>query len=293
MANDELNIVVVLRQCRDPRPPACIKDGGHAINARDVRTMLNPSDLGALEKALQLKEKHGGRLTVLAIGSKSVEPHLRTGLSMGAERAVRITDRSLSGYDDAGLSRVLSRAFDILSPSLICTGNGLADRGFDPLFPLAAARSGIPCVQNVITAVVQDGGVQTLKTTDHGAGQLVRTPLPVALTFTGRKEARYPGLDDLVQAADAPIDVWGRAELGLKFMNAAQAGVATTLAGYGTPRPDPVRVITPDPNLPAFERILSLLAGGVTARRGEVHHLSADETADALMALFGKVGLLP
>nr|WP_320190241.1 hypothetical protein [uncultured Desulfobacter sp.] len=293
MANDELNIVVLLRQCRDPHPPACIKDGGHAINARDVRTMLNPSDLGALEKALQLKEKHGGRLTVLSIGPKSVESHLQTGLSMGAERAVRIRDRALSGYDDVGLSRVLSRAFDILSPSLICTGNLLADRGFDALFPLSAAKLDIPCVQNVINAKVQDGGVQTLKTTDHGARQLVKTPLPVALTFTGREEARYPSIDALVEAADAPIEVWGRSELGLKFMNAAQAEGTTTLAGYGNPRPDPVRIVTPDPNLPAFDRILSLLAGGVTARQGEVHHLSADQTTDALMALFGKVGLLP
>ncbi len=180
MANDELNVVVLLRQCRDPRPPVSIKNGGHAINARDVRTMLNQVTLAHWKKRCSSIEKYGGRLTVLAIGSKSVESHLRTGLSMGAERAVRITDRSLGGYDDAGLSRVLSRAFDILSPSLICTGNVLEDRGFDPVFPLAAARSGIPCVQNVITALVQDDGVQTLKTTDHGAGQLVETPLPAA-----------------------------------------------------------------------------------------------------------------
>ena len=109
MPNDELNIVVLLRECRDPRPPVGVKDGGHAINARDVRTMLNPSDLGALEKALQLKEKHGGVLTVLAIGPKSVEAHLRTGLSMGGDRAVRINDSLLGGYDDSGLARILSR----------------------------------------------------------------------------------------------------------------------------------------------------------------------------------------
>jgi electron transfer flavoprotein beta subunit len=53
-----------------------------------------------------------------------------------------------------------------------------------------------------------------------------------------------------------------------------------------------VRVVTPDPNLPAFDRILALLSGGVTARQGEVHHLGADETADELMALFKKIELL-
>lgn len=293
MANDELNIVVLLRACRDPRPAACVKDGGHAIKERDVRTMLNPWDLGALEKALQLKDKHGGRLTVLAIGSKRVEEYLRTGLSMGGDRAVRISDRLLGGYDDSGLSCVLGRVFDLLSPDLICTGNILADRGFDALFPLAAARSDIACVQNVLSATVQDDGVNALKTTDHGARQRVLTPLPVALTFTGVEEARYPGTDALVQAVNATVEVWGLPELGLSHMNAINAGTVTMPASYGTPRPDPVRVVTPDPNLPTFDRILSLLSGGVTARQGQVHHICADKTADALMALFSKVGLLP
>jgi electron transfer flavoprotein beta subunit len=288
MANDELNIVVLLRACRDPRPAAGVKDGGIAIKERDVRTMLNPSDLGALEKALQLKDKHGGRLTVLAMGSQEVEDHLRTGLSMGGDRAVRISDRVVMGYDDAGMSRVLSRAFDILAADVICTGNMLEDRGFDAIFPLAAARSNISCVQNVLTAEVQDDGLQIFRATDHGARQRVKTPIPAALTFTGVADVRYPGIDALVEAENTPIEVWGTAELGLTHM----AAPTTMPAGFGTPRPDPVRVVTPDPNLPAFDRILALLSGGVTARQGEVHHLGADETADELMALFKKIELL-
>nr|WP_321398087.1 hypothetical protein [uncultured Desulfobacter sp.] len=289
MANDQLNIVALLRVCRDPRPAAGVKDGGFAIKDRDVRTMLNPSDLGALEKALQLKDKHGGRLTVLAMGSQGVEEYLRMGLSMGGDRAVRISDRVIMGCDDTGVSRVLSRAFDILAADVICTGNMLEDRGFDALFPLAAARSNISCVQNVLTAEVQGDGLQIFRATDHGARQRVKTSLPAALTFTGSVDVRYPGIDALVEAENTPIEVWGTPELGLTPM-----GAPTTMpAGYGTPRPDPVRVVTPDPHLPAFDRILALLSGGVTARQGEVHRLGADETADELMALFKKIALLP
>ena len=289
MANDELNIVVLLRACRDPRPAAGVKDGGIAIKERDVRTMLNPSDLGALEKALQLKDKHGGRLIVLAMGSQEVEEYLRTGLSMGGDRAVRISDRMIGGCDDAGVSRLLSRAFDILSADVICTGNMLEDRGFDALFPLAAAKSNMPCVQNVLTAEVQDEGLHILRATDHGDRQRVKTPLPAALTFTGAADVRYPGIDALVESVNTPVEVWGTPELGISHMTAA----TTMPAGFGTPRPDPVRVVTPDPNLPAFDRILALLSGGVTARQGEVHHLCSEDTADELMVLFKKIELLP
>ena len=292
MANDQLNIVVLLRTCRDPRPPARLKDGGHAIDSRGVRIMLNPCDSCALEKALQLKKTHGGTLTALAIGPQSVDEHLRTGLSMGADRAVRINDACFIDGDESVLSRILSRAVDILAADLICTGSLLEDRGFDPVFPLAAARSGIPCVHNVITAQVLDDGVYTLKRSDHGTRQRVVTPLPAALTFTGEQAPDYPGVDELVQALDAPIAVWGLPELGLSHMNAATSG-ATMPGGYGAPRPDPLRVITPDPKLAAFDRILSLLTAGVTARQGKVHRLSANQAADALTALFSTQGLLP
>lgn len=292
MAKDHLNIVVLLRTCRDPKPPVRLKDGGHAIDSRGVRTMLNPCDSCALEKALQLKKTHGGTLTALAIGPQSLDEHLRTGLSMGADRAVRISDACLIDGDDSVLSGVLSRAFDILAADLICTGNLLEDRGFDGVFPLAAARSGIPCVHNVLTVRVRDGGVHTLKRSDHGTRQRVKTPLPAALTFTGEQAPGYPGVDELVQALDAPIQVWGLPELGLSHINAATSGT-TMPGGYGTPRPDPLRVATPDPDLPAFDRILSLLSAGVTARQAKVHRRSADQTAGALTALFKKEGLLP
>jgi len=51
-------------------------------------------------------------------------------------------------------------------------------------------------------------------------------------------------------------------------------------------------VVTPDPSLPAFERILSLLSGGIKARAGKQNHLSANDTVTALLRIFREEGLI-
>ena len=81
------------------------------------------------------------------------------------------------------------------------------------------------------------------------------------------------------------------ADIGLPFWEIGAAGAYLAVADYGVPRPDPTRVVTPDPALPAFERILSLLSGGITARAGKLNHLPADATANALMQIFREEGL--
>ena len=50
--------------------------------------------------------------------------------------------------------------------------------------------------------------------------------------------------------------------------------------------------MTPDPKLPAFERILSLLSGGIKAREGKLHTLSIDDTAAGILRIFREEGLL-
>jgi electron transfer flavoprotein beta subunit len=88
------------------------------------------------------------------------------------------------------------------------------------------------------------------------------------------------------------IETWDLSHLGLPFWTIGAAGAYLAAADFGVPRPDPTRVVTPDPSLPAFERILSLLSGGIKARSGKVNTLSADETTKALMNIFREEGLL-
>ena len=97
MPNNKLDILVLLRESSDPRPPACVTVRGAAISERGLRRMPNPADLAALEEALCLKDTRGARVTVLAVGPERLDDTLRLAFSMGADRAVRFWDHGMEG----------------------------------------------------------------------------------------------------------------------------------------------------------------------------------------------------
>jgi len=105
-------------------------------------------------------------------------------------------------------------------------------------------------------------------------------------------EPRYPTQDALMTALEMPIEVWAAAELGLAFSQLGGAGALLGKDRCSYPRPNPQRVVTPDAALPAFERILALLSGGIKAREGKLHHVSAVETAEMLFNIFKAEGLI-
>ena len=67
-----------------------------------VRSEINPPDMNALEMALDLKDRYGGRVDILSMGPPSFEPFLRVGLAMGADHIYLLSDRALGGADTFG-----------------------------------------------------------------------------------------------------------------------------------------------------------------------------------------------
>lgn len=292
MLNHKLDILVLLRESSDPRPPARVTIRGAAISDRGLRRVPNPADLAALEEALHLKDNLGARVTVLAIGPERLDDTLRLAFSMGADRGIRFWDHGVEGGDAVADARVLARITKILVPDLVFTGSRMADRGDDPGPALAAAASGMPCVSAVVSFAPIKDRVEAERKSDRGARQNVSAPFPCTVLFEEVRTPRYPSIEAVTQSLNVPIETWDLTHLGLPFWEIGSSGAYLAAADYGAPRPDPVRVVTPDPKLPAFERILSLLSGGIKAREGKLHTLSINETAAALVQVFCEEGLL-
>ncbi len=293
MSYDNLHILVLLRETSDPRPPARVITRGAGISDRGLRRVPNPADLTALEEALLLKDSIGATVTALTIGPERLDDTLRLALSMGADRAIRFWDHGLDGGDPVTDARLLARIASIVSPDLVFTGNRLTDRGDDPAPALAAATNGSPCVSAVVSLSLQKERIEALRKSDRGARQTVSAPFPCTVLFEEGRTPRYPSIKDVVKSLVAPIEEWELSDLGLPFWEAGSTGAYLATAEFGVPRPDPVRVVTPDPTLPAFERILSLLSGGIKAREGRMHYVSADDAAAGIWRILGEEGLTP
>ena len=293
MTQTNPNIVVLLRETCDPRPPVRLNPDGYSIRERGLRRIANPADLAALEQALRLAESGGGQVTVVAVGPSRLDDVLRGGLALGATRAIRVWDGQFKGADAVAAARVLGRVIEILGPDLVLSGSRLLDRGDDPALALAAARLGIPCVSPAVELSRGDAGLQVLRKCDRGARQRITASLPAAVLMEADScELRYPDQAALMQSLSATPECWGRAELGLPV---SAFGPAASLLAKGPcafPRPNPQRVMTPDANLPAFERIIALLSGGLKAREGKVHNLALEQTVEGLLQIFQAEGLL-
>ena len=292
MHENKLDILVLLRESSDPRPPAGVTTRGAGISERGLRRVPNPADLAALEEALNLKDMLKARVTVLAVGPDRLDDTLRLGFSMGADRGIRFWDHGMEGGDAVADARVLARITTILAPDLVFTGNRMMDRGDEPVPALAAAATGMPCISAVVKVIPKKERIEAERKSDRGARQTVTAPLPCTILFEEVRTPRYPAVEKVTQSLNMPIETWALSNLGLPFREIGASGARLAAAGFGTPRPDPVRVVTPDPRLPAFERILSLLSGGIKAREGKLHQLSVDDTAAGLIQLFQEEGLL-
>jgi len=293
MADNSLRILVLLREACDPKPPARLTADGFGVRDRGLRQIANPADLSALEMALRLVAERKGTVTAVAIGPRRMDDHLRLALAMGANHGVRVWDAALKGGDACADARVLARLIEIIGPDLIFTGNRLLDRGDDPAPALAAASRGLPCVSAALVAHCRPGAVEVLRKSDRGGRQKVSAHPPCMLLFeTASCEPRYPDQAAVMNALQERIETWGLAELGLPAWEVGAAGAVLGRERCSFPRANPQRVVTPDPNLPAFERILALLSGGIKPREGKVHALTPEATVEKLLEIFRAEGLI-
>src|SRR3989449_468016 len=117
-----LNIVVCLKQIPNPDLQFQIAPDGKDIRRDALNYKINGADEYALEEAVRLKEKHGGRVVALSLGPKRVDQVLREALAKGADEAVRIAAEDSGTYDVGTVARLLAATVRTLPHDLVLTG---------------------------------------------------------------------------------------------------------------------------------------------------------------------------
>src|SRR5512137_1579299 len=121
-----------------------MKDDG-TVNRAALPTIFNPDDLSALEMALQVKDRHGGRVTVLTMGPPQASDVLRDALYRGADRVILLTDRKAAGSDTLATSYLLKCAVDHVGDfDLVFCGRQAIDGDTAQVGPQLAEKLGLP-----------------------------------------------------------------------------------------------------------------------------------------------------
>ena len=104
-----MKIVVCIKQVPDTTEIK-IDPVKNTLIRTGVPSIMNPFDKNALETGLSLKDRYGGKVTVISMGPPQAKAVLREALAMGADEAYLVTDRAFGGSDTYATSYILSQA---------------------------------------------------------------------------------------------------------------------------------------------------------------------------------------
>ncbi len=189
-----MNIVVCIKQVPEITDAELeITEDGAEIDLEDLAMTINEWDNYAVEEAIRLKERLGGRVTVITLGDEDAEDVLRRALAMGADEAILIDQEGFEGSDAFGVARGLMEAIKDFEFDLLLTGVQSSDDGWAQVGLILAEWLELPFASLVVGIEPVDGH-KIIVDRELEANQLERVelPLPAALTLqTGINEPRY------------------------------------------------------------------------------------------------------
>ncbi|MBB6445652.1 electron transfer flavoprotein subunit beta/FixA family protein [Bacillus benzoevorans] len=199
-----MNIFVLLKRTFDTEEKISLSSG--KINEDGAEYIINPYDEYAVEEALQIRDAHGGEVTIVTVGTDESETQIRTALAMGADKAVRINiEDDVEFSDQSTTAKVIAEYLKDKQADIILAGNVAIDGGSGQVGPRVAELLGINYV-TTITKIVLDGNNATVVRDVEGDSEVVETSLPLLVTAQqGLNEPRYPSLPGIMKAKKKPL----------------------------------------------------------------------------------------
>lgn len=194
-----MKILIPVKRVPDPATTIRVLPDGSGIATDNVKWVINPFDEIAIEEALRIKEKQGsGEVILVAVGQQAWQEQLRTGLAIGADRAILI--RTDAALDSLAIARILAKVATDEQAELIIMGKQAIDDDANQVgqmlaemlgWPQATFASKIEFAERKCTVVREvDGGLET-----------IAFQLPAVITTDLRlNEPRYASLPGIMKA---------------------------------------------------------------------------------------------
>jgi electron transfer flavoprotein beta subunit len=232
-----MEILVCVRRVPDTSENEIQLDStGSDIERDDLVFSINEPDNYAVEEALQIADRTGGKVTVVTVGGEDDEEVLRREMAMGAGRGVLLSDEAFSGSDGKGIATILKAFVEKEHFDLILTGVQAED-GAAQVGGMLAAMLDYPFASVVNSIEVKEGGKLKIgREIEGGNKEMNEIDLPCVLSIqTGINEPRYVGMRGIRQVASVPIRTFGAGELGLDEDAAGEAAAKVKRVDYFIP----------------------------------------------------------
>ncbi|MGI9237124.1 MAG: electron transfer flavoprotein subunit beta/FixA family protein [Woeseiaceae bacterium] len=207
-------IVVGLKRVVDYNVRVQVKSDGSGVETDGVKMSINPFDEIALEEALRIKERgEAAEVIVVSIGASEAQQQLRTGLAMGADRAILIESDTTT--DALSVARVFKAIVDRENADLVILGKQAIDDDNSQTGQMLAAIWDRPQA-TFASEVALDGSLAKVTREVDSGLETLEIDLPAVITVDLRlNEPRYVKLPDIMKAKKKPLDTLSLAELDI------------------------------------------------------------------------------
>lgn len=233
-----MNIVVCIKQVPETTEVR-INPETNTLMREGVKAIINPFDMYAIEEAVRLKERFGGKISVITMGPPQADSALREAISMGADEGYLVCDRAFAGSDTWATSYTLAGAIKKLGGfDLIICGKQASDGDTAQVGPGISTHLNIPQVTYVKKIEEVTGKSMRLERMLEEGYEIIETPLPALLTVVKEiNEPRIPSLKGLMRAKSAKITTFTQKELDLDPQQIGLCGSPTQVVKIFTPAP--------------------------------------------------------
>ena len=241
-----VNIIVCMKQALDVAALK-IDPSTRAPVTIGVPRKISDFDKNAVEEAVQLKEKHGGTITVVTMGRPEATESIKETLAMGGDVGCLLTDPSFEGSDTLATSYVLAEGIKKLGDfDLIICGETSIDGFSSQIGPRLAERLNLPQITYVKSMSLDGDVVKAERDLEDGV-QVVEAKIPLLVTVTNEiNTPRLPSLMAILKASSKEIKTWSASDLGVPEDKVGSAGSAIEIIKVVAPETKRKNIIIQD-----------------------------------------------
>jgi electron transfer flavoprotein beta subunit len=212
-----MNIIVCMKQTYDLQQVRIRRETRQPV-LENVPLTLGNIEKNALEEAVRIKEKAGGKVTVLAVGPETLEDTIKEALAMGADEAVLVTAPKLEAIESALSAALLAKAIGQAGPfDLILLGEGSTDNYSGQVGPRLAELLSLPQVTFAKSLQIAGRTLSAVRSLEDCLEE-VEVDLPALVTVVSEiNEPRIPAVTQILKAGRKPKKVLKPEALGIQI----------------------------------------------------------------------------
>ena len=227
-----MNIVVLVKQVPDTWAERRLSDSDNTLDRESVDAVMNEIDEYAVEEGLRVKEAQGGEVTILTMGPDRATETIRKALSMGADKAIHVSDPALHGACAIQTAKVLAKALDGVDYDVVIAGSESTDARLSIVPSLLAEALGVPQLSHA-RKLSFDGGKATIERLTDNGYDVVEASTPAVVSVVEKiNDPRYPSFKGIMAAKSKPIETKTIADIGLSADEVGLASATSKVVGF-------------------------------------------------------------